>query len=120
MQGWLPSNAFGSRPTPKLLLAIGLAALLLAGGGYFAWIKLSASSLPAGIAKANGRIEAERVDVVRAGLAAPDFPWIFVVLPLRIELRTSPLPRECSTTELRQPGWTLASPYAGLRRALPV
>jgi hypothetical protein len=25
-----------------------------------------------------------------------------VVLPLRIELRTSPLPRECSTTELRQ------------------
>ena len=31
-----------------------------------------------------------------------------MVLPLRIELRTSPLPRECSTTELRQPGWTLA------------
>jgi hypothetical protein len=25
-----------------------------------------------------------------------------VVLPLRIELRTSPLPMECSTTELRQ------------------
>ena len=25
-----------------------------------------------------------------------------MVLPLRIELRTSPLPRECSTTELRQ------------------
>ena len=28
---------------------------------------------------------------------------ISLVLPLRIELRTSPLPRECSTTELRQP-----------------
>jgi hypothetical protein len=27
---------------------------------------------------------------------------INLVLPLRIELRTSPLPRECSTTELRQ------------------
>ncbi len=27
---------------------------------------------------------------------------IKVVLPLRIELRTSPLPRGCSTTELRQ------------------
>ena len=26
-----------------------------------------------------------------------------MVLPLRIELRTSPLPMECSTTELRQP-----------------
>ena len=27
-----------------------------------------------------------------------------VVLPKRFELLTSPLPRECSTTELRQPG----------------
>ncbi|SRR5579871_2917730 len=27
---------------------------------------------------------------------------IFLVLPGRIELTTSPLPRECSTTELRQ------------------
>jgi hypothetical protein len=26
-----------------------------------------------------------------------------MVLPVRIELTTSPLPRECSTTELRQP-----------------
>src|SRR5262249_44815635 len=26
----------------------------------------------------------------------------FLVLPVRIELTTSPLPRECSTTELRQ------------------
>ncbi len=28
--------------------------------------------------------------------------WDFLVLPVRIELTTSPLPRECSTTELRQ------------------
>ena len=28
--------------------------------------------------------------------------WRFLVLPVRIELTTSPLPRECSTTELRQ------------------
>ena len=27
---------------------------------------------------------------------------ILMVLPLRIELRTSPFPSECSTTELRQ------------------
>src|SRR5690348_6710558 len=27
---------------------------------------------------------------------------VFLVLPVRIELTTSPLPRECSTTELRQ------------------
>ena len=30
------------------------------------------------------------------------FSNIFMVLPVRIELTTSPLPRECSTTELRQ------------------
>ena len=29
----------------------------------------------------------------------------FLVLPLGIEPRTSPLPRECSTTELRQRDW---------------
>jgi HlyD family secretion protein len=63
MQGWLPNSVFGSRPTPKITLALGLAALLVAVGSYFAWYKLSAPSLPAGIAKANGRIEAERVDV---------------------------------------------------------
>ena len=28
-----------------------------------------------------------------------------LVLPDRIELSTSPLPMECSTTELRQPDW---------------
>jgi site-specific DNA recombinase len=35
-----------------------------------------------------------------------------MVLPVRIELTTSPLPRGCSTTELRQPG----APRLGLRR----
>jgi hypothetical protein len=30
------------------------------------------------------------------------YQLVLLVLPLRIELRTSPLPRECSTTELRQ------------------
>jgi hypothetical protein len=30
-----------------------------------------------------------------------------VVLPEGIELSTSPLPRECSTTELRQPAFDL-------------
>jgi hypothetical protein len=34
-----------------------------------------------------------------------------VVLPDRIELSTSPLPRECSTTELRQ-RWTLGKKSA--------
>jgi HlyD family secretion protein len=63
MQGWLPNNARGLRPTFKAYLALGLVALLLAGGGYFAWRKFSVPSLPPGIAKANGRIEAERVDV---------------------------------------------------------
>src|SRR5262245_33567278 len=32
----------------------------------------------------------------------PDFMGFRVVLPEGIELSTSPLPRECSTTELRQ------------------
>src|SRR5690606_20338714 len=40
---------------------------------------------------------------------------IFLVLPDRIELSTSPLPRECSTTELRQraPGAANRRPEAG-------
>jgi hypothetical protein len=32
---------------------------------------------------------------------------MMMVLPERIELSTSPLPRECSTTELRQPDGVL-------------
>ena len=35
---------------------------------------------------------------------------ILLVLPERIELSTSPLPRECSTTELRQLGFSSANP----------
>ena len=35
-------------------------------------------------------------------LNVSDFSGFFLVLPDRIELSTSPLPRECSTTELRQ------------------
>jgi hypothetical protein len=35
-------------------------------------------------------------------LQKPLFIGLFVVLPVRIELTTSPLPRGCSTTELRQ------------------
>jgi hypothetical protein len=34
-----------------------------------------------------------------------------LVLPVRIELTTSPLPRECSTTELRQRDWAEAMKY---------
>ena len=40
----------------------------------------------------------------------------FVVLPERIELSTSPLPRGCSTTELRQQGMT-CGPVASQQRA---
>ena len=41
-----------------------------------------------------------------------------LVLPERIELSTSPLPRECSTTELRQLGTSpLEARYAHERRA---
>src|ERR1700733_6426186 len=39
-----------------------------------------------------------------------------LVLPLRIELRTSPLPRECSTTELRQRADKLKT--CGAKRAM--
>jgi HlyD family secretion protein len=35
----------------------------VASGGYLAWRKLAAGGLPAGFASANGRIEAERIDI---------------------------------------------------------
>jgi hypothetical protein len=38
----------------------------------------------------------------RKSINVSDFSTFFLVLPDRIELSTSPLPRECSTTELRQ------------------
>lgn len=62
MPGRLP-NPLGSRPSTKTLVLVLIALVVAAGGGYLAWRKFSTPSLPAGIAKANGRIEAERVDV---------------------------------------------------------
>ena len=43
----------------------------------------------------------------------------FLVLPVRIELTTSPLPRECSTTELRQPPVAVNAEARKTRRSLP-
>jgi hypothetical protein len=43
-----------------------------------------------------------------------------MVLRERIELSASPLPRECSTTELPQRLGDPGPPKAGMRRALPV
>jgi len=45
------------------LVALLIGALFVAGGGYLAWIKFKPIDLPAGIARSNGRLEAERVDV---------------------------------------------------------
>jgi len=47
---------------PKVLAGLVVAALL-AGGAYVGWRLINADQLPRGFAKANGRIEAERVDV---------------------------------------------------------
>ena len=62
MSGQLP-NPFGKPLSAKTLALVALAVALIAGGGSFGWRKLSTPTLPPGIAKANGRIEAERVDV---------------------------------------------------------
>jgi len=40
-----------------------LVALALAGGGYYAWLKLRPPGLPPGFASGNGRIEATEIDV---------------------------------------------------------
>lgn len=45
----------------KLLVLLALVAV--AGGGYAAWIKFRLVELPAGFAKSNGRLEAERIDI---------------------------------------------------------
>lgn len=63
MPGQQTQTASSSRPTAKMIVLVALAAIVVAMGGYLAWRKLSPPSLPVGIAKANGRIEAERVDV---------------------------------------------------------
>lgn len=58
------SSSTSSSASPIIKLAfLCMLAALFAGGGYIAWRKFSPPPLPAGIAKANGRIEAERVDV---------------------------------------------------------
>lgn len=44
-------------------LIVLLALVVVAGGGYAAWIKLKPAELPAGFAKSNGRLEAERIDI---------------------------------------------------------
>jgi HlyD family secretion protein len=46
----------------KWFVILALAAVL-ALGGYFVWQQFAPAALPAGIASANGRIEAERIDV---------------------------------------------------------
>ncbi len=46
----------------KKLVAIGVA-IIVAGGGYYAWTLSTRSDLPAGIASGNGRIEAVEIDV---------------------------------------------------------
>lgn len=40
-----------------------LSAVLIGGGGYFAWLQFKPADLPAGFAQSNGRLEAERVDI---------------------------------------------------------
>ncbi len=59
------------------------------------------------------------IRVSRAGLAGDSSEICsaerrLLVLPVRIELTTSPLPRECSTTELRQRDWAELN---GIRKA---
>ena len=67
MSGW-PSGWLGAvsgvrrqlRREPVVAL---LVAVVVLGGAYLAWRNFSTSDVPPGFAKANGRIEAERVDV---------------------------------------------------------
>jgi HlyD family secretion protein len=63
MAGWLGEGADIWRKFARQPLLVVLVAAVLLGGGYFAWRMLSTSEVPPGFAKANGRIEAERVDV---------------------------------------------------------
>src|SRR5271165_1385307 len=52
-----PMKRFGK---PLLWVVVALA---LAGGGYYAWLKLRPPGLPAGIVSTNGRVEATQVDI---------------------------------------------------------
>ena len=53
-------RAMNSRTRSWLLAA---AAIVVAGGTYFAWQRMRADDLPAGIASGNGRIEAVEIDI---------------------------------------------------------
>jgi HlyD family secretion protein len=48
---------------PIRWIAAGVVALAVAAGAYYAWLQQTRSSLPEGIVQANGRIEAEQVQV---------------------------------------------------------
>lgn len=61
-EGVEAAHHLGPQLRGKVLFAL-LAAALLATGGYIAWKKLAPGGLPAGFASANGRIEAERIDI---------------------------------------------------------
>jgi HlyD family secretion protein len=64
MQGWLAKGADLKQALGRVSLPVVLVVVaLLGGGGYLAWRLVSPGDVPAGFAKANGRIEAERVDV---------------------------------------------------------
>lgn len=49
------------KPSGKILALLAL--VVIAGGGTAAWIKFRPAELPAGFAKSNGRLEAERIDI---------------------------------------------------------
>ncbi|GLR23882.1 hypothetical protein GCM10007920_36740 [Ciceribacter naphthalenivorans] len=46
----------------KKILFVGVI-VVLASGGYYAWVTYNDSGLPAGIASGNGRIEATEIDI---------------------------------------------------------
>lgn len=59
----LSSSAPSRRTSAKVLVASALVIIAVATGGYLLWRKLAVPRLPVGIVMANGRTEAERVDV---------------------------------------------------------
>jgi HlyD family secretion protein len=63
MAGWLSAAGVSQILGRQRAVVLLLAAVLVVAGGYLAWRTLSTSDVPEGFAEANGRIEAERVDV---------------------------------------------------------
>ena len=82
-------------------------------------IRLSATLLMAGVLLADAGwagaalSEKKRIAARLTGQATLVEQGRQMVLPKRIELLTSPLPRECSTTELRQPEYRAFYPARG-------